>query len=281
MWANFHMHCNFCDGSDPIQSYADVAVSSGVLSLGFSSHAPLPFDCKWCMQEEKLSRYLDEIQSLKQVYPSLQLYKGLEVDFIPSITEPKKFESLLDYTIGAIHFVDQYANGRHWEIDGQHTTFLDGFEKIFKNNSRDAITRYFELTREMVINSPPDVVGHLDKIKIQNIGNKLFNESDRWYQEEVKKTLSVIADAGCIIEANTRGIYQNKTTTPYPSPWILEMAEQMKIPVTLSSDAHHPKDITRQFQETASLLSSIGFNEIHILRDSVWSPVAFTENGIA
>lgn len=281
MWANFHMHCNYCDGSDPIQHYAEMAVSSGISHLGFSSHAPLPFDCKWCMPEEKLSRYLDEIESLKKIYPSLQLCKGLEVDFIPGITGPKKFEALLDYTIGSIHFVDQYTDGRYWEIDGQHGTFLDGLEKIFKNNSRDAITRYFELTRDMVINSTPDVVGHLDKIKIQNINNKLFNESEPWYQEEVKKTLAVIADAGCIIEVNTRGIYQNKTTVPYPSPWILEIAGEIKIPVTLSSDAHHPKDITRQFTETASMLVSLGFKEIHILHEGMWTPVTFSENGIA
>ena len=131
----------------------------------------------------------------------------------------------------------------------------------------------------MVIQSTPDIVGHLDKIKIQNHHPGLFHESDAWYHEEIVETLNVIADAKCILEVNTRGIYQKKSATTYPSPWVLEMARMKDIPITISSDAHHPKDLVNHFFETAGLLHSIGFRKICILRDGLWQTVNLTTDG--
>lgn len=248
--------------------------------LGFSSHAPLPFDCPWSMKAEKLKEYLDKILTLKKSKTDLEIYSGLEIDYIPNVTSPKKFSKELDYTIGSIHFVESFNDGRRWEIDGTHSFFLEGLEKIFSNNIKDAIARYFELTREMVEHSKPTIVGHLDKIKIQNINNKFFFENDPWYQFEIGRTLDCIKNNGGIIEVNTRGIYQNKTSTTYPSPWILERILQKKIPITLSSDAHHCDDLVNRFQETAIQLNQIGFHKIHILQDGQWRPFKFNEHGI-
>jgi histidinol-phosphatase (PHP family) len=280
MWANFHMHSNFCDGSAEPWEYIDHAKSAEVKYLGFSSHAPVPFECKWCMKRERFDDYLAAITTLKRSQYDIEIYTGLETDYIPGLVSPADFKPFLDFTIGSIHFIDQLPDGLPWEIDGQHKMFLTGLASIFKNDIRAAITRYFELTREMVQKSLPDVVGHLDKIKIQNPDYKFYRESESWYQQEVNKTLALIANAGIIIEVNTRGIYQNKTTQTYPAPWILEKIHKLNIPITLSSDAHHPKDIVSQFEQTTAMLLSIGFKEIMVLRDGVWSPVTLAPNGI-
>ena len=155
-----------------------------------------------------------------------------------------------------------------------------GLEKIFKNDFKAAFTRYFELTREMVRNSPPTIVGHLDKMKIQNPQNKFFDEKENWYQHEVKETIKEIKDSGAIIEVNTRGIYQKKTIDTYPSPWILELIHEENIPITISSDAHHADDLINQFGSTATMLKKIGFKKIHILYQGEWKPFTFNENGI-
>jgi histidinol-phosphatase (PHP family) len=280
MWSNFHMHSNFCDGAaDPVD-YVEQAKSLSVTSLGFSSHAPVPFGCRWCMKGERFDDYLATIESLKKKNDSLEIYTGLEIDYIPEIVSPADFKSRLDFTIGSIHFIDRSSDQVPWEIDGTHKVFLDGLASIFKNDIRAAITRYFELTREMVQKSSPDVVGHLDKIKIQNPEYKFYRESESWYQQEINKTLDVIAEAGSIIEVNTRGIYQKKTVETYPSPWILEKIYQLNIPITLSSDAHHPKDIVNHFDQTAAMLHSMGFKKITIIRNGRWSPVKLSPDGI-
>lgn len=232
MWSNYHTHGNYCDGKEPLPAYLN---NSAIISLGFSSHAPLPFDCNWSMPDEKLVAYFSEINVLKRD-AVIEIYAGLEVDFIPNVISPKQFNQV-DYTIGSIHFIDQFPNGKHWEIDGQHILFMQGLEQIFRNDYRAAWIRYFELTRQMLYESAPDILGHVDKMKIQNIDNKYFVESESWYQDEIKKVLQAVAETHTIVEINTRGIYQQKSNTTYPSPWILELMKALNIRVTISSDA--------------------------------------------
>jgi histidinol-phosphatase (PHP family) len=280
MWTNYHSHSKYCDGKGELADYIHEARKKKVVSMGFSSHAPVPFDCKWCMQKEKLPLYLEEIKNLKKSTHDIEVYKSLEIDFIPGIISPLDFKDELDYTIGSIHFVDQLPDGRPWEIDNTHAVFLEGLEKIFNNNFKDAVMRYLDLTAEMVFASPLDIVGHFDKIKIQNVDGKYFSESDRWYRERMTKLISLFEQANVIVEVNTRGIYQKKSATTYPSPWILELIQKKNIRITISSDAHRTEDYTNQFQETASLLYSFGFKTLTAMLSGVWKQVRFDQNGI-
>jgi len=67
--------------------------------LGFSSHAPIPFDCAWTMKKQALEPYIFEINELKKSNPQIEIYAGLEVDYIPGVTSPGHFQGQLDYTI--------------------------------------------------------------------------------------------------------------------------------------------------------------------------------------
>jgi histidinol-phosphatase (PHP family) len=279
MWSNFHTHSTYCDGKASLNDNVE-AGRRQVRCLGFSSHAPIPFDCSWTMKKEAFEPYVLEINTLKKLNPDMEIYAGLEADYIPGLTGPSYFQNRLDYTIGSIHFADTLPDGTPWEVDAPHIKFLVGLEKIFHHNIRDVVTRYFELTRHMLENDPPTVLGHLDKIKIQNTGHPLFDEAESWYREEVKKTIEKISQSDCIVEVNTRGLYQKKSATPYPSPWILELLYKKNIPVTLSSDAHHPDDLVNQFAETASLLDKIGFKKLSVLSQGRWKPLDFNETGL-
>jgi len=277
MWTNFHTHTFYCDGKGSFQDFVDV---DKTLSLGFSSHAPLPFPTSWAMKNEALPDYLKEIDQLKKTVKSTEIYAGLEVDFIPGLIAPTDFK-YLDYTVGSIHFVDSFADRFPWEIDGLHARFLEGLESIFNNNYQKAWSRYFELTREMIRKAPPTILGHLDKMKIQNTQSKFFNESEAWYRHEIIETIAAIKKTTIIVEVNTRGIYQKKSSTTYPSPWILELIKEANIPITLSSDAHHPHHLTSEFESTAQMLTKIGFKKICILNEGQWKEVNFSQNGIS
>jgi histidinol-phosphatase (PHP family) len=120
----------------------------------------------------------------------------------------------------------------------------------------------------------------MDKIKMHNRGDHFFIENEPWYKDEVRQTLTAIEKAGCIIEVNTRGLYQSRTDEPYPSPWILYEIRERNIPVTLSSDAHHPDDLVNRFPEIAAELLRLGFKKLRILLDGRWTDVAFNQDGI-
>jgi histidinol-phosphatase (PHP family) len=279
MWTNYHTHTSYCDGKASIREVIDSAQRQGLGSLGFSSHAPLPFERKWCMKPDELNQYLAEISSAKRS-ESLEIYAGLEVDFIPGSISPSTFRQKLDYVIGSVHFVDEMPDGNRWEIDGPYEEFLKGLNQIFKGNIKAGVCRYLELTRQMIRDGTPDIVGHLDKIRMQNKEKSTFNENENWYRQEIRKTLSIAREAGCIVEINTRGWYQGKITTPYPSPWVIDEISKLDIPVTLSSDAHHPDDLINHFPKAADMLLGAGIKKIRILTDGKWRDVRFDEHGI-
>lgn len=281
MWSNFHMHSHYCDGKGTLADYVATAKEANMASIGFSSHAPVPFDCSWCMKAGKLGDYLDDAYALQQQADGIEIYTGLEVDYIPNVVSPLDFQNKLDYTVGSIHFIDALPDGRPWEIDGLHTLFLEGLEQIFRGDIREVIRRYYRYTRQMVQTARPDIVGHLDKIKIQNVDNKFYTEEDPWYVTAIEETIDAIAESGAIVEVNTRGLYQKKSATPYPSPWILERLHHLRIPVTLSSDAHMTRDITRDFEETAALLRDIGYTHLSVLNKRKWQPIPFDKHGLS
>jgi len=283
-WTNYHSHSHYCDGKSPLEAHVKAAIAADMHAFGFSSHSPVRFPSSWNMPLERFDEYLREARGLKERYKDqIQLYVGLEVDFIPEIISPHTDyikAAKLDHMVGSIHYVDQYPDGRPWEVDGRHLPFLAGLKEIFDDNIETAVRRYFELTREMVETCPGIVVGHLDKIKMQNEGGDLFSEKSDWYREEVEKTLEVIAQKGLIVEVNTRGIYKKKADTTYPSPWILKRIKEMGIPIMLNSDSHTPDELTGRFEETAKLLLGMGFTELMALWEGEWRAFGFGEEGV-
>jgi histidinol-phosphatase (PHP family) len=277
MWSNFHTHSHYCDGKGKIEEYLKAAADTDVVSIGFSSHAPVPFPCTWCMKQDAFADYLGEINQGRKSFPQLEVYKGLEVDYIPNVISPFTFSDRLDYTVGSIHFVEDYE-GKRWEIDNTLDVFKDGLNKIFNNDMRGAVTRYLELTREMLQKTPPTILGHLDKIKV-NALQLSFDETKRWYRDEIARTIDVISAGNTIVEVNTRGLYKKKSETTYPSPWILEQLLDRNIRITISSDAHHPQDLVRNFDTTLSLLDTIGFRNLSLLQNGIWKEMPLSEYG--
>lgn len=284
-WTNYHSHCKFCDGTDQAYVYAEEAVDLGLAAYGFSSHAPTPFHNPWAMEVDNLRSYVREVNQLKDAWKNhIQIYCGLEVDYIPGVMGPKSLfirNADLDYTIGSIHFVDTLKDGRPWEIDNTSKIFEEGLEEIFNGNIKLAVSRYFELTRQMVLEECPDIIGHIDKIKMQNEGNKYFSENEEWYRNEMIITLDLIKHTRAIVEVNTRGIYKKKTTETYPSEWVLKELYKRNIPVTINSDAHHPSEIIAEFEFAADLLKSVGFEYVYNLFDGKWRPFRYDKNGLA
>ena len=274
IWSNYHGHCNYCDGKGKMEDYVKEALNLGMKSMGFSSHVPLPFECPWSMGKEHLPNYIKEARSLKKKYEDrIQLYVGLEVDYIPDIMGPQHEDILnlsLDYNIGSVHFVDRFPDGTPFEVDGMRREFVDAIDQIFLGDSKKLVCRYFELIREMLTKSKPTILGHLDKLKVHNVNGVIFGESAGWYKDEVVRTMDVLASNDVILEVSTRGIYKKICNETYPSPWILKLALEREIPVTISSDAHHIREIIGNFDFARSTLLDVGYKEVWQLWNGNW-----------
>jgi histidinol-phosphatase (PHP family) len=265
---NLHTHTHFCDGKAAPEEYVLKALELGFHTLGFSGHAPVPFENHFAIQEKKLEDYFNAINDLKVKYASgIDILLALEIDYIPGITkEFNEFikEGKLDYTIGGVHLIRNKEKEGLWFIDGPHQeTYDEGLMKLFNGHARKGVEAYFQQVMEMILSQQPDIIAHFDKIKMHN-QDRYFSEEERWYKDLVWKVLKYIAkETNCIIEVNTRGLYKKRSATTFPGPALLEEILHLKIPITLSSDAHHPDELNGCYEETVGLLKDIGFKDLH------------------
>jgi len=277
MRTNYHSHSHYCDGKGTLEEQVQGAIAQGLRAFGFSSHSPVPFDNKWSMKAERLDDYLAETKVLKAKYKDqIELYTGLEVDFVPEKCAPSNF-LILDYCVGSVHYVELNLLGRPWEIDGSSVEFLECLDTHYEGNIQVVIQKYYGLIRQMVETSPPNIVGHLDKIKMHNTTRFLFKESESWYAEQIEETLQAILRAGIIVEINTRGNYKRGLDL-YPSPWIIRRMNELNIPICINSDSHRPEEITASYPLAYQTVQALGYRELRVLLENKWQDVAITSN---
>ncbi len=296
MLQNLHTHTRFSDGSHEPVDYISEAIRQEFSTLGFSDHSPVPFKNTFALREEELTLYGETIKNLQSLYSGSRTEKtksplyseipnpkseitillGLEIDFIPGITRSfAEYRQLLplDYTIGSVHLVRNCDPSHLWFIDGPDIAIYDqGLKEVFNGDIRKAVTAYYRQIQEMVALHKPDIVGHLDKVKMYN-RDRYFSEEEPWYVRLVEETIDQIEKTGCVVEVNTRGIYKKRSDSLFPGPAILKKLHTRKIPVTLSSDAHKPHELTMLFTETADLLFGMGFRELMHLTPAGWNMV--------
>ncbi|MEI8005054.1 MAG: histidinol-phosphatase [Bacteroidota bacterium] len=281
---NLHTHTRYSDGSSEPERYVEEALNQGFSVLGITDHSPVPFENSFALKEKNLPAYCRAIRELQKKYASpssaektIEILLGLEIDFIPGMTVP--FDELrrkyrFDYVIGSVHLVRDGMNDALWFIDGPEISIYDdGMQKIFGGDGRKAVTAYYRQVQEMISSEKPDIVGHLDKVKMYNRG-RYFSEADAWYVKLVDETLDLVSGCGAVVEVNTRGMYKKRSDSFFPGPEVLKKILKRNIPITISSDAHKPEELSFLFEECRQQLRSLEFKSQNVLSDGNWKEVA-------
>jgi histidinol-phosphatase (PHP family) len=273
---NFHTHTHYCDGSSAPEAYILHALDTGMQSVGFSGHAPVPFKNSFAIANHgKLKEYCHETKALSEKYRGqIDVYLGLEADFIPgksSAFSDFSEQYPLDYMIGAVHLVLDNNNAL-WFIDGPERKFwLKGLEEGFGGDIRKAVKAYYRQLNRMIETQDFDIVAHLDKVKMHN-RNEFFREEEAWYRSLLLETLEVIRQQGCIVEINTRGLYKNRSDDYFPGSMVIREMQRMNIPVTISTDAHRPQEMALLVNDAEELLIESGYREAYRLDSGKWIP---------
>lgn len=274
IYSNFHTHSNFSDGSDEMKLYCQKALELGFHSLGFSDHAPVRFNNSFSINPDRLSEYFESIDSLKTEFQGrLNIFTSIEADFIPNHSFDYSFfrqQAALDYLIGSIHLVLNEKNNRMWFIDGSDPLVWDkGVADIFDGDIKKGVVTFYEQTMNMIETQKPDVVGHLDKIKMHN-KDRHFLTTDKWYTDLIAATLKLIKDHNMVLEVNSRGIYKGRCKELFPSPQIALQAQKMGIPIVLNSDAHQPQELNGGYEIALETLKKHGIAELVEFTKSGW-----------
>lgn len=274
---NFHTHTLFCDGKAEPEAYVTEAIKNKMSALGFTCHSPLPFENGYSIKEHNIEKYVSEIRSLQEKYSKqIKLFLGFEFDYVPGLSENielLKQRMTADYVIGSVHLIRNKKNGKLWFIDGPEKNYINGIQEVFDNDIKLAVKTYYDQTSEMVLTQKPDIIGHIDKIKMHN-KNRFFSE-ENWYRNFVNQLLDVVQKSGSIIEVNTRGTYKKRCDSLYPGIPVLKEIQKRKMPVTISSDAHLPEELISFFDETVIILKEIGFKTIKYFSGKTWQDIPF------
>ncbi|MEM9835858.1 MAG: histidinol-phosphatase [Bacteroidota bacterium] len=276
--ANHHAHTRFSDGRGEAEDYVQAALDAGLQVYGFSDHAPFPEEVHFgSFALTDLPEYIHTIDKLKEKYAGqIELYRSLEVDYVPGEMHadcPHIKAAQLDYTIGAVHFIDRLADGERWSYQQPDPKFQRGIDEIFGGNAQRAVERYYALIREMVTEHPTDIVAHLDRILRRNTNDRFFDRTAKWYRHAILETLEVVAHQGCILEVNTRGLYRKDNPTTYPDRWTLQRARELDIPVHLASDAHDTENIISNFDDAKAVLREVGYETTQVFLGGRWTEI--------
>lgn len=244
---SYHVHSNHSDGKKSIKEIIDYAKQIRLNEIGFSDHFHLnkndvliPGD----MGQASLDRYVEEVlhySSSKD--PIVKL--GLEVEFnLETVQEVKKIIQSypFDYVIGSVHIVDNNII-IDWSVD-----------RLPSNFCSDIMKRYWYKIQQMAKSRVFDIVGHLDLTKKFGLQPKID------LSEDIDLALKAIKDADMTVEVNTSGFF-NPCKEQYPSEDILKKCKELEIPIIVTSDAHVPEHLTRDFDKAFRLLKDIGYTK--------------------
>ena len=253
--ADYHTHTPLCRhaAGDP-QAYVDAAVRAGVTEYGISDHAPMlpePFD-DWRMLDEEMPAYCHWIERARaHAAGRLAVRAGLECDWLPGC-EPwigqlaSRYE--WDYLIGSVHYLRDAALGA-WDFDNPKWLGRWAAEDV-----ENVWAKYWMAYVAMAESGLFDILGHPDLVK--KFGHHPAGDLDRFYEP----VIDAVAASGCVIELNTAG-WQKPCAECYPAPRFLELACSAGIPLVISSDAHAPDQVGRDFAQAITVARLAGYAE--------------------
>jgi histidinol-phosphatase (PHP family) len=156
-----------------------------------------------------------------------------------------------DYVIGSVHFLGDLAVDHLgydiWDHTGQSP------DKVW--------ARYFETLGECGRSGLFDILAHPDLVKYWGPSERPWPSRDLRYYYEV--AMEGIAESGIAVEVSTAGL-RKPVGELYPARAFLEMVLDAGNPIALSSDAHAPEDLGRDYDKALELLEDLGVTELAV-----------------
>jgi len=275
--ATYHAHTVLCDGRDTAEAMIRAAIDAGMTDIGFSAHTAWPFAAEWHLPPGEYGAYAAEVRGLAGAYAGkIRVYRGFEADYLPGMSAPDRgiyARFSPDYLIGSVHYAgtdDPRRACEPWTVDGPTEDVAATLQRCFDGDGRRAVTRYFELLREMAATCAFDIVGHADLPRKRNGALKFFDESSPWYRSELVRTADALAAAGKIVEINTGGISRGAMDDVYPSEEFLALLAERGVRITVNSDAHATGDLTAAYDRAYDAARRAGIRELWFLDPQGW-----------
>jgi histidinol-phosphatase (PHP family) len=236
-----------------VDRYRAVAEEHGIAELGVSEHvyrfrqALDVWQHPWWQQNA-----LDDLDAYCEfVREQTDLKLGIEADYV--IGREDRMANLIeardwDYVVGSVHFLrDEAVDMEQWSV--------------WRSPDPDQVwTRYFETLGEAASTGMYDIMAHPDLVKVWGPERPQPRGDLRRFYE---RAIEGMVEGGVAVEVSTAGL-RKRVGEIYPAPAFLEMCLEAGLPVTLSSDAHVPGDVGRDYDHALELLDDLGIRELAV-----------------
>ena len=262
--SNVHTHCTWCDGTGTPRQVVEGALALGFTDLGFSSHAPAPFD-PTCPGVRDEVAYRREIHELKQEYAGrITILCGMEQDYFAPVNRQD-----YEYIIGSSHYLPSKGEP-NIAADGDVAEVLKAREEVYGGDGITMARDFYRMSAEHIRRDKPDIVGHYDVIAKYNGEGRIFDENSPAYQEAALEGLDNIitttAGYGGMIEVNTGALVRGLRQVPYPAPFMLRHMAQRGARVIITADSHMVATLDGGFAKALAFLQQAGFTTMAVLQ---------------
>jgi histidinol-phosphatase (PHP family) len=237
------------------ERYRAAAAERGIDELGVAEHV-YRFTQALEVWQHELWRHCarDDLDAYCAfVRDDTDLKLGIEADFIPG-REDRMAELLagrdFDFVVGSIHFV------------GDGALDYDKYDIWSSASSPEKVWQtYFEWLGQAAASGMFDILAHPDLVKYWGPSERPWPSRDLRYYYEV--AMEGIAESGIAVEVSTAGL-RKPVGELYPARAFLEMVLDAGNPIALSSDAHTPEDLGRDYDKALELLDEVGVTELAV-----------------
>lgn len=263
---DYHLHTMFCNhATGGMERYIQSAIDLGLREICFLDHLTIQkAESGLSMTPEQVRYYFHAVQGLKQKYRNeINVKVGLEVDYNPD------FIDFFQEIIGTFAF-DVIAASLHFpgglDIVSHRSAWRHGV-----NDADEVYELYFVHLKKMLDYRYFDMICHIDLIK------KFGRKPSRSFEKNNDEILRIIKDRNLTVEVNTSG-YDHPVGDIYPCWGILKKCHELGIPITLSSDAHHPSNVGNHFGRVIPALKAMGYKKLTTFtrRECVEIPITIT-----
>ncbi|MBN1902707.1 histidinol-phosphatase HisJ family protein [Candidatus Sumerlaeota bacterium] len=267
MLIDLHNHTKMCCHAEgEMEEYVQAAISKKIGVMGFAEHSPwMPEQhIKMALSWDEAPLYVQNVKKLQDQYDReekrrIKILLGMEMDFVPELLDhPREFcqKYDFDYVIGSVHYIGAWG----FDQDTQKKKFeLDSIREIYE--------RYFDLVKQLVQTGIFDIMGHVDLVK------KFGYFPEQGWDDLQEETARILGESDMVVELNASGM-DKPVGEFYPGPDFLKRLKKYGVPMTLSSDAHKPREVGRYFDKAVILLKETGYREVFMFSKRKKIPVS-------
>ena len=252
--ADLHSHTRYSHGASTPQEMYAAACTAGLKLLGFTDYTN--------EYREQLSRFMPtyarEVCELRDsaAPDACQVLFGMEMDWLEGQADFARQACTaydFDYLLGSVHFIG------HWGFDDQ----ASDWDILSQEECERNYVRYFQSWREMIASGMFQIAAHPDLIKIFSVDRFHTWLNKPGSLDIIRTALTELRDAGMAMEISSAGL-RKPCREIYPCAPIMQLAAELRVPVTFASDAHITTDVAFAFPRLESYARAFGFTQ------SVW-----------